>query len=99
MAQIIYLDFDLAIEPFGGGYRARVLDSPAGQATNTFRFPIDDWELETFLVWLAGAHHRTRRVESKEMRAAKKLGARLFNAVFAGELIGTRSMWIKNAKN
>src|SRR5690349_17260063 len=90
MAQVVYLDFDLEIEPFGDGYRARVLDSPAGQATNAFGFPIDDWELETFLVWLAGAHHRTRRVESKEMRAAKQLGARLFQAVFAGDV---RTCW------
>lgn len=90
MGHVEFLDFDLAVESFGDGYRARVLDSPAGQASHAFRFPVDDWELETFLVWLAGTHHRTRRVESREMRAAKQLGARLFQAVFADQV---RSCW------
>lgn len=86
MTPIAYFDFDLVIETFGDGYRAKVIDSPAGQATHSFRFPVDDWELETFLVWLGSAPYRTRRVESKEMRAAKQLGARLFQVVFGGEV-------------
>ncbi len=90
MQALEFLDFDLVIESNGDGYGARVLNSPAGQASHSFRFPVDDWELETFLVWLAGAHYRTRRVESKEMRAAKQLGARLFQAVFAEEV---RACW------
>jgi hypothetical protein len=39
-----YLDFDLLIEPLGDGYRARVLDSPAGQADESFNLPFTETE-------------------------------------------------------
>lgn len=90
MAQLVFLDFDLSIETDGDGYNARVLDSPAGQASARFQFPVDDWALESFLVSLGAARQRARRVESREMFAAKQLGGRLFNAVFGGEV---RTCW------
>jgi len=39
-----YLDFDLLIEPLEDGYRARVLDSPAGQADASFNLPFTKTE-------------------------------------------------------
>ncbi|MBI4670283.1 MAG: CHAT domain-containing protein [Chloroflexi bacterium] len=90
MAQLVFLDFDLSIEIDGDGYRARVLDSPAGQASTRFQFPVDDWALESFLVSLGTVRQRARRVESKEMFAAKQLGARLYNAVLSGDV---RTCW------
>jgi len=49
MAAITYLDFDLSIEPIAGSrgrYRARVLNSPAGQASAEFRLPFSKDKLE-----------------------------------------------------
>ena len=41
-----YSDFDLLIEPTGGeGYRAKVVASPAGEATGSFALPFSDLEL------------------------------------------------------
>jgi tetratricopeptide (TPR) repeat protein len=79
MAEISYLDFDLLIERSAKKYRARVLNSPAGQAAIDFRLPFSDPELDKFL---SG---------SPEMEAAKSFGERLFNAVFGGEVgVGLR---------
>ena len=60
MAEIDYLNFDLQIERVGEGYRAHVLDSPAGQASNDFALPFSDLELENFVLRMS----RTRRVGS-----------------------------------
>ncbi|MEZ4726419.1 MAG: hypothetical protein R3E79_04725 [Caldilineaceae bacterium] len=52
-----YLDFDLAIEALPSTssaneptYRARVLYSPAGQATVDFTLPFNAYELENYLL-------------------------------------------------
>jgi hypothetical protein len=75
MAEIRYLDFDLFIERSGEGYRARVFNSPAGQATADFRLPFSEPELEKFLS------------ESPKREAARAFGERLFNAVFKDEVL------------
>ncbi|MGH9307847.1 MAG: CHAT domain-containing protein, partial [Vicinamibacterales bacterium] len=79
-----YQDFDLSIERGSGGYRARILGSPAGQATIDFRLPFSDDKIENFLLRLGRTRRGVRRVESSEMQAAKTFGASLFDAVFAG---------------
>jgi outer membrane protein assembly factor BamD (BamD/ComL family) len=81
-----YLDFDLLIERLGRKYRARVLNSPAGQATTEFRLPFSDLELENFLLRVGRTRRGVRRIGSPEMEAAKAFGGRLFNAVFGGEV-------------
>jgi hypothetical protein len=45
-----YRDFDLHIERAAQGYRAQVLNSPAGQATADFVLPFSDLELENVLL-------------------------------------------------
>jgi hypothetical protein len=79
-----YQDFDLLIERTGGGFRAQVLHSPAGQASVEFRLPFDGVKLENFLLRLGRTRRAVRRIESSEMQAAKTFGASLFNAVFEG---------------
>lgn len=88
MAEITYLDFDLLIERSGEGYRARVLNSPAGQGAADFSLPFSEMELENFLLRVGRPRRGVRRLESPEMGAAKSLGGRLFNAVFGGEVRG-----------
>jgi len=42
MNNITYLDFDLLIQRVEEGYRAQVLNSPAGQASVTFEVTVDE---------------------------------------------------------
>jgi hypothetical protein len=86
MAEINYLDFDLLIERAGNKYQARVVNSPAGQASAAFRLPFSNLELENFLLRVGRTRRGVRRLESPEMEAAKTFGGRLFETVFADEV-------------
>lgn len=88
MAAINYLDFDLLIQREGEGYRAQVVDSPAGQAASKFKMPFSDLELENFLLRVGRTRRGVRRIDSPEVKAAKSFGERLFAAVFDGEVRG-----------
>jgi hypothetical protein len=83
-----YLDFDLEIEKSESGYRARVLNSPTGQATETFDLPFSDLEVDNFVLRLGRPRRGVRRLESTEMTAAKEFGGRLFDSVFEGAILG-----------
>jgi CHAT domain len=86
MAAINYLDFDLLIERAEGGYRAQVLNSPAGQAATGFALPFSDLELENFFLRVGQTRRAVRRIELPETEATKTFGGRLFNAVFASDV-------------
>lgn len=88
MSDKSYLDFDILIEREGEGYRARVTQSPAGQAAAEFTLPFSDLEIENFNLRLGRSKGTARRVESSEMLAAKSFGGTLFSAVFGGEVRG-----------
>jgi hypothetical protein len=85
-----YLDFDLAIERDGETYRARVIDSPGGQASSQFQLPFSPLELENFLLRvgmsLSEIRRNVRRIDSSDMAEVKGFGGRLFRAVFDEEL-------------
>ena len=83
---MVYQDFDLLIDRTEGGFRAQVLNSPAGQATSEFRLPFSEDKLENFLLRLGRTRRTVRRVDSPEMNTAKTFGASLFNAVFSGDV-------------
>lgn len=85
--ELRYLDFDLLIERLGERYRARVIQSPAGQASSEFVLPFSDLEIENLMLRV-GRPRRTvvRKVESPEMQAAKTFGAKLYDAVFTGDM-------------
>ena len=88
MGDLKYIDFDVAIEPAGNGFTARVFNSPVGQAASTFSAPFSDLEIENFLLRVGRSRHAVRRIESPEMVSAKQFGGRLFDQVFAGEVRG-----------
>ncbi len=50
MGEGSYFNFDLIIERVGEKYRARVFDSPAGQASAEFDIPFSELELENFVL-------------------------------------------------
>src|SRR5262245_4236476 len=88
MGDLKYLDFDLAIEPSGDGFVARVFNSPGGQASAAFKTPFSDLEVENFLLRVGRTRHAVRRIESPEMASAKAFGGQLFDGVFAGDVRG-----------
>ena len=81
-----YQNFDIVIEPSGDKYRARVINSPCGQASVEFDKPFSSLELENFVLRLGRPRSGMRRIDSPEMQAAKDLGEQLFKTVFSGEV-------------
>jgi hypothetical protein len=88
MAEFSYLDFDILIERSGPRYRARVLNSPSGEASADFRLPFSGEQLQIFVLKAIGlgSRKRVRRIESPEMTEIKRFGRELFDAVFDGEV-------------
>lgn len=77
---IRYLDFDLLIERAGDGYKARVLDSPAGEASGDFAAPFTPEDINNFFVQIG----QTRSFETQQTRRIREFGQSLFEAVFTG---------------
>lgn len=67
-----------------------MINSPAGQASQTFNLPFSALELENFVLRLGHLRQGMRRVESPGMEAAKEFGGKLFNALFADDV---KSCW------
>ncbi|HLG58292.1 MAG TPA: CHAT domain-containing protein [Vicinamibacterales bacterium] len=81
-----YLDFDLLVARRGAGYEARVLASPAGEASASFVSPLSELELENFRLKVGRGRHGVRRGESSDVETARTVGARMFGAVFTGDI-------------
>ncbi|MBP8292660.1 MAG: SUMF1/EgtB/PvdO family nonheme iron enzyme [Caldilineaceae bacterium] len=84
-----YTNFDLLILPAGdSGYQARVARSPVGQAVGLFTLPFAQEDLHRFF-WVAGIALRKLRLVAEPAPAPltpQQFGARLFDAVFAGQV-------------
>lgn len=81
-----FVNFDLLLTAAPGGYRARVVDSPAGEATSSFTLPFSDLEVENLILRLTQRSAGMRRLESVEVGVARTFGTQLFAAVFAGDV-------------
>ncbi len=81
-----YLDFDLLLERSGDKYKARVLNSPAGEATQEFAPPFAEMELENFLLKIGRPRRSSRSTGASEIATAKAFGDKLFKAVFQDAL-------------
>jgi hypothetical protein len=81
-----YVDFDLAIEAEGDDFVARVINAPAGQASNRFSLPFSSLELENFVLRVGRTRSGLRKMGSPEGIAAEAFGQKLYDAVFAGEV-------------
>ncbi len=102
MEQRTFFDFDIIIERSGKKYRARVIGSPAGQASGEFSKPFSELELENFVLRLGQPRQGTRRIDSSMMGTVKQFGEKLFRTVFSDDVYACylRSMDIatKDAK-
>ncbi len=92
MAQQGYANFDLAIEPSATGYRARVLDSPVGQATAEFAAPFTPEEQAAIIAanWSTTAARAFKfggdDLPTPPPLATKTVGERLYAAAFQGDV-------------
>jgi TPR repeat protein len=86
MQPLTYLEFELEMQRAGDRYVARIIHSPAGEATQVFSLPFSQDKLENLVLKLGSGPRSTRTIHSPEMEAAKELGGKLFDAVFAGDL-------------
>ncbi len=86
MAKIQYVDFDIRIERRKNGYRAQVLDSPAGEAETDFQLPLLDTELDSLVRRMGHIRGGIRRTESPEIEAARMIGTKLFGSVFSNNV-------------
>jgi hypothetical protein len=79
--------FDLDIAPSGSGYAVRVLAAPSGEVpAQPITLPLDPSMLparHTIAAWIRQAR-AVLRSESAELRLAREVGRRLFEAVFVG---------------
>lgn len=85
-----YRNFDLLVERRATGYRARVQDSPAGEAVVNFDLPFTADELRSFS-WLSSRVSQGLGLASSAGRAPppldlRQFGERLFNAAFARDV-------------
>ena len=79
---IKYLNFDLSIERHGTGYLARVLESPAGEASIQFDIPFSQVDVENLIVQIS----RSRLIESPEAKKIHSFGQELFEAIFKDDV-------------
>lgn len=97
-----YLDFELEIG-IGEGryYPVAVIESPAGKARATMRFPFDEVRLENRLQALQLALLRSggkrRRVPSREESVVQEFGHALYDALLAGEIRTRYDMSLREA--
>ena len=88
MSSNSYLDFDLLIESSGENFRAAVVDSPAGQASNTFSLPFSQKDLEILVlqVFRLTSRRSVRAIGAPEMKDVRSFGGHLYEALFAGPI-------------
>lgn len=79
---IQYHDFDLLIEREGEGFKARILDSPAGEATVHFNLPYQPEDVEDFYAQIGVS----RSIESAQMQKMRVFGQELFEATIRGNV-------------
>ena len=84
-----YLDLDLLIERRDDHYRARVIDSPAGQASGEFELPFSPLELENFFLRIGQPRTVRRQVRlgaPAYQNIVQEFGGKLYQAVFNDEM-------------
>ncbi|MGE5248918.1 MAG: CHAT domain-containing protein [Bacteroidota bacterium] len=90
---IKYLDFDLLIEHSMDRYRARVLDSPAGEASAEFQPPFSEGEIDRFFYQIG----QTRSFETEQLKSIHVFGQGLYDAVFCGPVRDLLNSSLKQA--
>jgi hypothetical protein len=100
-----YLDFEVSIESLmGSEYRVTVVDSPAGQISETAHFPYDTEQLRARLGALRETLVRQRGTRDVvgtaegaglDQKAAQEFGGALFELLFAGDV---RNLFVQSLR-
>ena len=102
MKTMRYEDFDLLIEPAGEHYKARVLNSPAGQARVEFSLPAHEAALENLIKALDYYRRYVRSMNAVQEPPAREVikdfGGNLFQALFTGEMLSCLRTTIDSAE-
>ncbi len=98
MSTMSYLNFDLQIEASGATYKARVVNSPGGEAEADFQQPLSGPDREQFLAQLGLLRQGQAEALTQLNDLAKTFGKRLFDAVFTGEILGCFQRSVECAK-
>ncbi|HET9496208.1 MAG TPA: CHAT domain-containing protein [Chloroflexia bacterium] len=88
MSSIAYVNLDMQIQrgPESGGYRLMV-QSPGGKSVRaTFVLPFTEEGLENFILKAGPPRRGVRRVDTQEVEAAKRFGAKLYDALFTADV-------------
>jgi hypothetical protein len=81
-----YLDFDLEISPGNGrNSPVAVLNSPAGEARATMRFPFTSQQLQDYLDQVQMALAGSGEARRQASQAVQEFGHKLFDALLVGE--------------
>ena len=94
-----YQNFDIIIEKAGDKYRARVINSPSGQAKVEFEKPFSELELENFILRMGRPRSGMRRLDSPEMETVKVFGTRLFQTVINDDVYACYLRSLDNVLN
>ena len=83
-----YLDFHLTIGPrtSRNRYSVSARSETAGEAAGTFVPPLNDEQLENFVLKIGLTRRGVRRIGSSEWRAAQEFGRKLFQAIFSEQV-------------
>ena len=91
MERIKYLDFDLLIEKFDDAYRARIVNSPVGQASANFTSPFTADEIQKFFMLVGRVPlnqlPQTNILQANHEAVVRQTGQRLFDAAFHDEVL------------
>lgn len=83
-----YIDFALTIGPrlAENQYRVSARTPSLGEAYGTFAQPLNDEQLELFVLKVGLARRTVRRIHSPEWRAAQDFGQKLFRGLFTEDI-------------
>lgn len=84
--EVTYDNFDLRLTHARESYDVRVLSSPFGEAQSTFVLPFTDAEIAAFLEPAVRQSYLRSSQADSELLTPQQVGARLYDALFAGEV-------------
>jgi hypothetical protein len=82
-----YVNFDLRVERFEGSFRARAQCRLTGEGVHRFQVPFSSADLATFDRQLVSLARGAQLLDDPGQQLPRDLGSRLFEAVFAGQVL------------
>jgi tetratricopeptide (TPR) repeat protein len=82
-----YEELQLRVRPGQrGAYRVEAVGPDGSRASGTFRLPVDETQLDNFVLQVGQPRRNVRKYRSPQMERAKEFGGQLFDALVAGDV-------------